>query len=83
MAKSRSAKLGHEIELQVRALRPDDQVSPELAQQSVLELQEQERRERARRLTEEAIEHPSTRALVARFGATVKSVTTGPEGVES
>ncbi|MBK6847359.1 MAG: DNA polymerase III subunit gamma/tau [Proteobacteria bacterium] len=78
-----SAKLGYEIELQVRALRPDDQVSPELAQQSVLELQEHERRERARRLTEEAIEHPSTRALVARFGATVKSVTTGPEGVES
>ncbi|MBK8481969.1 MAG: DNA polymerase III subunit gamma/tau [Proteobacteria bacterium] len=78
-----AAKLGYEVELRVRALRPEEQGSPQLAQQSAVEVQEQEARERARRLTDEAIDHPATRALVARFGATVKSVSTGPEGVES
>ena len=76
-----AAKLGHELELVVRALRPDEQASPELVRQSVLELQEHEDRERTRRLTEEAIEHPTTRALVARFGGVVKSVTTVGETV--
>jgi DNA polymerase-3 subunit gamma/tau len=67
---------GRPLQLKVRALRPEEQASPDLNRMSAAQERSRQQAERAERLREEARTHPLTRVLVEQLGATIERIAT-------
>jgi len=71
-----SQQAGRPLSVEIRALSPDEQATPEVMQASAFQEQARKRDETARTLREEAEGHPITRIFVETFGAKINGITT-------
>jgi DNA polymerase-3 subunit gamma/tau len=75
--------LGKPVRITARELTEQEQNSPQMAQLSAMEADQERVREDRRKLQDEARSHPITRALVSDFGAQIRSVRTALDSKQS